>query len=185
MITLHLFVTSRCHMECPLCCNRGYGVDEIPTVTVEDLKSVNILCITGGEPFLCHEISNMKLIAHIKEQYPNIKKTYVYTTGRYITAMPYKVYFDGISFGPKSLADWDKLVLLRKYIYNIKNRNIPTFSDENRLYVFPEWEHTYNNIISTYPDFVEILSLDVIHREWQEDFKPAEDSIFRRLPILL
>lgn len=46
---MHLMVLSRCNYNCELCCNKLYDIDKIPVATVEELKTIHTLCITGGE----------------------------------------------------------------------------------------------------------------------------------------
>ena len=190
--TLHLFVTDKCENRCPLCCNRDYPPETIPTVTVEDIKQSNIVCITGGEPFSvsCQKYTN-GLICRLRRQYPNINKLYVYSSGSYfgdenaynkwhaiisprLLASPY---IDGISWGPKSLKDWKGLILFEqeyRKIYHFKWSNTdPRFEPisidewrepecgnrvpvENRLYVFPEWEYYFEEILQKNPNFVHL-----------------------------
>lgn len=205
--TLHLFVTERCPHRCPLCCNKDYPVEEIPTVTVEDIKSSSIVCITGGDPFGHWCVKQvLRLIRLLRVQYRNINKLYVYSSGVYFgrnyTLMEHpwinhpgllvNSEINGISWGPKSMIDWRGLIDYSDYFENIDrfaedyltqvDHRIPK---ENRLYVFPEQEQTLNEILERHPRFLENLHVDLIRREWQTNFVPAENSIFRRLPILL
>lgn len=204
MQTLHLMVTERCPYKCPLCCNLQYPTEQIPIATAEDLNSSEILCITGGEP-LDPEMENPLfdfLVPTLKEEY-SIKKVYVYTTGRYLGRLHslgkctdritvnffrWKPEINGLSIGPKSKMDWVGLESLAKehaYLRVLEPSRKPILPTENRLYVFPEWETTFASLIERYPAFTEDLSVEVIHREWQTDFKPDPNSIFRRLDPLL
>ena len=48
----------------------------------------------------------------------------------------------------------------------------------NRLYVFPNvWDKTME-VFDKFPEVKE--KFEIIRREWQENFIPAPDSIFRR-----
>lgn len=175
---LHLMVTNTCHLNCPLCCNKQYNVEEIPVVTVNDLKNTETICITGGEPIFF--LNNVRtLIIRIKRDYKNIKNIYLYTTGRRFIYTPE---IDGYSIGPKTFKDWmDLIAYITAYapfgphsecmIQKLKSKS-------NRLYVFPEWEQFFNTVPK------EIFEgFTIIHREWQKDFKPTPNSIFRRIPV--
>ena len=78
---LHLFITNKCRHNCPLCCNRLYMIHKIPVVTVELLRSVKTICLTGGEPFSIKPYLLTAFIRNIRYQYPNIKNLYIYTSG--------------------------------------------------------------------------------------------------------
>lgn len=207
--TLHLFVTDKCPYKCPLCCNKAYPTETIPVVTVEELKSSDIVCITGGDPFMPPFSRDVfQMIIWLRNQYKNIKKLYIYSSGVFFGGeLEYESWkaiitprllgnsgIDGISFGPKSENDWNGIINFVKEYKNLKYKEffkayvdeecgnvVPT---ENRLYVFPEWESRFKQITNDYPNFVNNLHATVFHRKWQANFKPAENSIFRRLPIL-
>lgn len=181
-MTLHLYIINRCAHNCPLCCNKQYSIDEIPVVTVEDLKSVDTICLTGGEPFLYRGVCDFA--ERIKEQYKNIKNIYVYTSGdtllrwlneRFVHSGTMR-YIDGVSIAPKTKSDI-------RCIAAVFDRYWPVISalPSNRVYVFPEQEKEMRQVLDGVKD---LENFHVIEREWQEDFNPADDSIFRRLPVL-
>jgi organic radical activating enzyme len=58
-------------------------MDKVPTVTQEELKSADTICLTGGDPFLYSELQTF--INRLREQYPNIKNLYAYTSGVHYT----------------------------------------------------------------------------------------------------
>lgn len=201
--TLHLFVTEKCPNNCKLCCNKNYPVEEIPVVTVEDIKSSNIVCITGGDPFeppFGRDV--MRFIKLLRSQYTNIEKLYVYSSGVYFgDEIKHNAWtavmcprllgnsgIDGISWGPKTKQDWEGLISFAHEYALLKNGREPECDNivpiENRLYVFPESEKIYEQILFAVPRFAEILHASVIHRKWQKTFVPAKNSIFRRLPVL-
>lgn len=162
---IHLMVTSLCLRNCPHCCNKQYDLNDIPHVTDEELKQCEVLCLTGGEPF---EFTSPERIAYYyKKKYPNIKKVYVYTNAlelynycrrNYLT---FNDVIDGYNISIKTKVDVEA--------FN-KMKNYPRFEfRENRLYVF-------DNLMPK-----DIKGFEVFKREWQEDFKPANDSIFRKV----
>lgn len=171
-------VTNKCHLNCPLCCNKQYDIEKIPVVTVEDLKNTETICITGGEPIFF--LSNVReLIVRIKKDYKNVKNIYVYTTGRRFI---YTSEIDGYSVGPKTFKDWiDLIAYITAYSpfgEHSENMIEKLRIKSNRLYVFPEWEQFFNAI----PKEI-FRGFTIIHREWQKEFVPAPDSIFRRIPV--
>jgi len=207
--TLHLFVTDKCPNSCPLCCNKEYNIDAIPVVTVRELQESKIVCITGGDPlempFGCHVL---QFIHFLRNQYRNIEKLYLYSSGIYFgneqdhlrwkAVFPPRMFgnsrIDGFSWGPKSTKDWNGLINFQEEYKHLHSHDgidyyepecdniVPT---ENRLYVFPEWRQTFEEIIMRNPDFCKNLHANIIFREWQSPFIPAPNTIFRRLPILL
>lgn len=168
---IHLMVTSLCLRNCPHCCNKQYDLNDIPYVTDEELKECEVLCLTGGEPF---EFANPEKIAiYYKKMYKNIKKVYVYTNAlelynfcrrNYLT---YTNDIDGYNISIKTKADVEAF-------YNMKDYSRFGFK-ENRLYVFDEL--ITEPTISTMTPYKWVVT----QRNWQEDFKPADDSIFRKV----
>lgn len=161
---IHLLVTALCDRDCKYCCNKQYDMDSIPFVTDEELKEAEVLFLTGGDPF---KYSNpCRIASDYKLAYPNIKRVYVYTNalefyeyllqGRRIYAI------DGVNVSIKNNKDFVSFSHLKDY-QDVKNLA------GNRLYVF-------NNLTP-----VSAGNFDIVDREWQEDFKPADDSIFRRM----
>lgn len=167
---IHIMVTSLCNRNCPHCCNKQYDLNDIPYVTDEELKEAEVICITGGEPFL---YSNPDKIArHYKQAYPNIKKIYVYTNALELYdymcdrsyTNPFK-YIDGLNVSIKTSSDL--LYFSQIYAYDLGY----IFDNmDNRLYYFDDdlkpAEHD---------------NFQFIKRDWQEEFVPADDSIFRKV----
>ena len=179
---LHLMINNTCTNDCPLCCNKQYNVDKIPVVTLEDLDSVDTVCITGGAPLLqmntcVHIIKNM-IIEH-----NNIKNVFIYCNGYEIEigSRHYRVpfitiltnMFPSVNFGltisPKCKKDW---ISLQKYVKDI----IPCF-ESNIVYCFNE------NDIKLANKVFKNLNVKIVERKWQEHFVPTPNTIFRRLPI--
>ena len=161
---IHLMVTSLCNRNCKYCCNKQYDLKDVPYVTDEELKKAEILCLTGGEPFAY--ANPCEIASYYKHKYKNIKNIYVYTNA--VELAKYLMHneirnIDGISVSIKNDSDvlaFDYFIKVRKDICKLKS---------NRLYVF---DNLYTE---------ETQGFTVIHREWQPDFKPADDSIFRRV----
>lgn len=162
---VHIMVTTFCNRNCKFCCNKQYDLNDIPYATEEELRSAEIVCLTGGEPF---QFSNPCEIANqLKRKYPNIKKVYVYTNAlelaNYLLEGK-KIYsIDGVNVSIKVPYD---AVMFDKFIAT--NSTITSLSS-NLLYVF---DRLYDRTPIGFTTF---------QREWQEDFTPAPDSIFRKL----
>lgn len=179
---MHLMILSKCNYNCELCCNKLYDIDKIPVATVEELKTIHTLCITGGEPFM----SNINLddfARSVKDGFPNIKNIFVYTSG---TMLLYNLpqifsYIDGLSISPKSMKDWLALDKIANSSSRDYLNNIPKLSS-NRLYVFKEQVALFEG---RFKHVAEMLNLNVIYRTWDKEFKTPENEIFRRLPIFL
>ena len=167
---IHLMVTTLCARNCKYCCNKQYSLDDVPYVTDEELKQCEVLCITGGEPF---EFTNPEKIArYYKSKYSNIKKIYVYTNALELYNFCRRNSncsdsIDGYNISIKTKADV-------KAFYEMKDYTRFTFK-ENRLYVFDNL--ITEEIIPTITRYY----WTVTPREWQEDFKPADDSVFRKV----
>lgn len=169
MTDLHLMVTSLCDRNCKYCCNKQYDLNDIPYVTDKELRSVEDVYITGGEPFL---YSNPSRIAYrLKMDYWNIGKVIVYTNAHELFRC-LKIYgannllahIDGLTISVKAPIDQ---VCFERFL---SRDDAVTSLKSNRLYVFPKYENT-----------VCPASFTKIKREWQENFKPAPNCIFRRL----
>lgn len=185
---IHLYMLNTCTHKCKLCCNKLYSVDEIPVVTVEELKRANTICLTGGEPFLIDSICDFA--GDIKAQYPNIKQVYVYTCGdslwhwlehHNLSALQN---IDGVNISPKNKYDVE---CVRKIFNNPNYREDILRLWSSRIYVFPNVRFLeFDHEVFSWPKMLRLdgyESIKIIDREWQEDFEP-ESGIFRRLPIL-
>lgn len=187
--SLHLLVTAKCNNNCPLCCNKEYNLLEIPVVQVDELAKAGTLCITGGEPLL-YFYRVVDLIRDYRYMnglnvHPKEKNIYIYTSGRSLYPQNYFRLRDkitGFSVGPKSHYDWNTLEYLGCCLKSNEKMRTETKHLNNRLYLFPEWEQTFKDIDREHPGIFE--NFEVIPRKWQKSFKPAKDSIFRRLPLL-
>ena len=162
---IHLLVTNLCQRDCKYCCNKQYDMNEIEYVTDEELKDAEILCLTGGEPFLF--ANPCEIAKYYKIRYPNIKRVYVYTNSMelayYIQNGNKIEYIDGVNVSIKSYKDaymFDEVIANNEDILSLQS---------NLLYVF---DNLYPNTSKGFT---------VIDRKWQENFMPANDSIFRRI----
>lgn len=165
---IHLLTTTLCNRNCPYCCNKQYDLNSIPYVTDEELREAEIICITGGEPVL---YSNPPIIAdYLKHNYSNIKSVYVYANAReletYINRNDEMTnwFIDGYTVSIKDIGD----------VYSferIAEMECLKYMESNVLYIFK----------GDYRDPKVFSNFKVIRREWQEDFKPADDSIFRKI----
>jgi hypothetical protein len=79
---------------------------------------------------------------------------------------------DGLNISIKNLGDYQ---VLDDIIRNKEVCSLPL----NRIYVFGD--RLYEKINSLLTEYDKLGRFQVIRREWQEDFKPADDSIFRRV----
>ena len=179
---MHLMVLSRCNYNCELCCNKLYDIDKIPVATVEELKTIHTLCITGGEPFMA-SINLDDFARSVKDGFPKVKNIFVYTSGVMLLYNLPQIfsYINGLSICPKSMKDWLALEKIanstsRDYLNNISKLS------SNRLYVFKEQVELFEG---RFKHIAELLNLNVLYRTWDKEFKTPENEIFRRLPILL
>lgn len=172
---MHLMVTSLCDRDCKYCCNKQYDLNSIPYATDEELRGVETLCLTGGEPFAYTKPN--AIAYHYKHKYPNIMRVIVYTNA-YELWLPLiankapLVHIDGLNISIKNLGDYLVLDDI------IQNSDVCSLS-LNRIYVFNE--ECYEDTMYLLTKYCKLSRFEVICREWQEDFKPADDSIFRRI----
>lgn len=163
--TIHLMITDKCYRKCPLCCNNQYDINDVAFVTDEELKNAEHIFLTGGEPFAFAD--PCEFAKQLKEKYPNIKNIYVYTNALelYLYLLKNDIYsIDGVTISIKNKFDYkafEKSLQYNEQILKLKS---------NWLYTFPN----FNDI--NYPE----KFFTKRNREWQEDFVPDPNSIFRR-----
>ncbi len=161
---IHIMVTSLCDRNCKYCCNKEYNLNDIPYVTDEELRQAETICITGGEPFAF--VSPCDIAKHYKRKYPNIKNIYVYTNAlelaEYILNDGKIEFIDGVNVSIKCKKDAEMFNTIVK-----KDERIAKLPS-NLLYVF-------DNLYNEYTE-----NFKVFQREWQTEFQPANDSIFRK-----
>lgn len=172
---MHLMVTSLCDRDCKYCCNKQYDLNSIPYATDEELRGVETLCLTGGEPFAYTKPN--AIAYHYKHKYPNIMRVIVYTNAceLWLPLIVNKAsldHIDGLNISIKNLRDYQ---MLEDIIQNTEACSLPF----NRIYVFNE--ERYEDTMYLLTKYCKLSRFEVIRREWQEDFKPADDSIFRRI----
>lgn len=162
---IHLMVTTMCARDCPYCCNKQYDLNEVPLATDEELDNAHTVFITGGEPFQFTDPCN--IAETLKFKHPNIEKVIVYTN-----AIEYAIWssrnelhsIDGVNVSIKNSTDlefFERCIANDSQTLGLKN---------NRLYLFD---------VTLMPKYLN--GFELIHRKWQEEFEPAEDSIFRRI----
>ena len=177
---LHLFITNKCRHQCQFCCNKLYKISEIPVATVELLKSVDTVCLTGGEPFTIKPVVLKNLIYNLRTQYTNIKNLYIYTSGYEFEKVHQDYYefihaynwIDGINIAPK---DWEDWIAVPKVIHTIN-----CGSNSNRLYVFKEQRPVFDAMGID----LSKVNIQVIDRQWTKSFNTPDNEHFARLPIL-
>jgi hypothetical protein len=181
----HLLIKKECNHKCPLCCNRLYDLGKLPTITVEQLQTADVVCLTGGEPFMITPNDLIWFCRNLRAQFPNIQKIYIYTSGfallrwTMIQWFALLYYIDGLNISPKSQREWDALremILTDSWYSAISN---PRFS--NRIYVFDDQWQRWEGISK---DLKLPSNWNVIGRKWDAEFKTPENEHFVRLPIL-
>ena len=191
---IHLMINRWCVHSCPLCCNKQYDLDTVPVATVEELKAAHTVMLTGGDPFSVDGIASF--CSHLRNDYPNIKQLYIYTSGSVMFANediinhPYRLCtrVDGINFSPKSEYDY---VVIKEMLTN-RDFAIEFFihARSNRIILMPNDFMTREE----QKEYIKSLPLkglafygakfEVEYREWQEEFKP-NGGVWRRLPVFL
>lgn len=170
---IHLMVTSLCNKDCPHCCNKQYDLGTIPQVTDEELRSAENIFLTGGEPFVYSRPN--EIAEYLKKRYPNIQKVIVYSgmpeAWEYLLFGEASDYIDGITVSIKERKD---LYCFKDIVPLLKNN--PNYKS-NRVYCFDERD--YEEL--TELDRIDTDGFEIFWREWQTDFVPAPDSIFRRI----
>lgn len=190
---LHLFITDKCRHNCKLCCNKFYKIPEIPVVSVELLKQVNTICLTGGDPFGIEPKILADFIIKLLTQYQNIEKLYIYTSGKeceknfpgtfflVVNApspwLTKAIQIDGINIAPKDFDDWNGFINTIRY-----NQCFFSEARSNRLYVFEDQQPIYEIAKKHIPQDCKI---EVIGRKWSRTFNTPENEHFARLPILM
>ena len=164
--TAHIMVTSLCSRDCKYCCNKQYDLNEIPYITNEELDQMKHIYITGGEPFA---YSNPCEIASLlKSRHKNIESVVVYTNAlelAYHLVYEGEIYaINGVTISIKN--DADEFAFRNTIVNHPKILRLPS----NRLYVFPGHEN-----VECPPQFTKMK------REWQKNFIPAPNCIFRKL----
>lgn len=164
--TAHIMVTSLCDRDCQYCCNKQYDLNSIPYITKEELDQMKHVYITGGEPFA---YSNPCEIAmHLRHGHENIESVIVYTNAMelayYLLRDGLIFCIDGVTVSIKNHTDkhsFENCIAKDPQILRLPS---------NRLYVFPGFEN-----MECPPQFTKMK------REWQKNFVPAPNCIFRKL----
>lgn len=180
---IHLYIISKCGKNCLLCCNKFYDMNSVHIVTEDELKSADIVCLTGGDPFLYSELHTF--IGELCKKYPNIKNIYIYTSG---SALIHYLNFNwdkfikltdkvSVSIAPKDILDWVAVTnILRDKVFN----NILSSMKSNRLMIFEDQERYFEQFLKD----VDLSMFTILGRKWDSEFNVPENEIFRKLPKL-
>lgn len=164
---IHLMVTSLCKRNCFFCCNRQYDLSDIPQVSNEELQKAENIFITGGEPFAFTQPDEMAY--SLKKSYHNLKQVIVYTNAyelySYLAKKLTLNYIDGLTISIKNSRDKGYFMNVLPFLKEYPN------CKSNRLYYFD----------NSYIEGLDTTGFTVSKREWQSEFVPAPDSIFRRI----
>lgn len=164
---IHLMVTSLCDRNCRYCCNKQYDLNDIPYVTDSELREAENIFITGGEPF---RYSNPNNIAFkLKSKYRNIKDVYVYTNAKELNR------YLGMN------SDWNCLIHLSGITVSIKNKEdfvsfLEIVNNKNVQQLKSNWLYVFDDLV---PE--NLGNFQLSKREWEPDFKPDPNSIFRKV----
>ena len=164
---IHLLTTSLCDRDYPYCCNKQYDLSTIPQVSDEELCRAENIFLTGGEPFTFTQPAEIANYLRIK--YKNIKQVIVYTNA-------YELYcylvrggslgsIDGLTVSLKNWRDKDCFEDILTYLKDYSK------CKSNRLYHFQTF----------FIAGLKTTGFEVFKREWQPNFTPAPNSIFRRI----
>ncbi len=169
---IHLLTTTLCNRNCRYCCNKQYDLNSIPYVTDEELREAEIICVTGGEPVL---YSNPSQIARrLKASYPNIKTIYVYANAielyEYLNRENFAQRVDSIDGFTTSIKSKGDELAFKALVHSDIGKALEHVTKSNIVYLFKGCEKP-----------IDLGNFKLIEREWQEDFKPADDSIFRKI----
>lgn len=162
-MTLHLVVTTLCIRNCKYCCNNNYNLQNLEYASDDDFINADMLCLTGGEPFLYANPCN--LAKRYRRTYPNLKSIVVYTNAKelqhYLNHGGEIHDIDGVNISVKDLGDVESLKVL---YFTDQIRQLPM----NLIYDFT------GKVDNSY------AFGKIIKREWQENFVPALDCVFKR-----
>ena len=162
---VHIVITPLCARKCKFCCNKFYDWSEIATVSDEELRACTNIYLTGGEPFLYSNPNNVA--RYFKGKYKNIKKVVVYTNA--IELANY-------------LKSGGKLDAINSLDVSIKTA-LDIFAFDEVISEHEEVKHMIDNRCYYFDKLRPGTkgNFEVIEREWQPEFQPATDSIFRKL----
>lgn len=140
---LRLLVLKQCNRNCPLCSNKNFDLDELPTC--EDYSEFDEIILTGGEPMLVPELVK-RIILEIKGQ--SSAKVFLYT------AMPEGIdkeiidLIDGVTLTLHEANDYDHFIKWHgqflPYLWN-KSLRLKVFKEVGREIVMSNWQ-VQNNL---------------------------------------
>lgn len=180
---LRLLVTTKCHNDCPMCCNKQFDFDTLPIVDRWDYEEI---MITGGEPlssvkktrYLVRLIESIKVIQ--QAQGLPISKFYVYTATHHTHLLQKIIEFvDGIVYTPHNTAELNILFNITNYWriykrYAIRDKSL-------RLNIFPEIRERLASM--SMKSLIEDM-WNVKDIEWVENCPIPEREDFRKIYML-
>lgn len=180
---LRLLVTTKCHNDCPMCCNKQFDFDTLPIVDRWDYEEI---MITGGEPlssvkktrYLVRLIESIKVIQ--QAQGLPISKFYVYTATHH-THLLQKIIesVDGIVYTPHNTAELTILFDITRY-WRVYRRS--TIRDKSlRLNIFPEIKE---KLVSMSMESLIEYMWNIKDIEWVENCPIPEGEDFRKIYML-
>lgn len=164
---MHLITTNECVRNCEHCCNRQYDLDtQVPIATRKELFTVEEVLLTGGEPVLFSKVN--EIAEELKMLYRNIKRVYVYANATELA------YMRRVRHEPISRIDG--------FSISIKNDKDKTAFEEY-LATDEELAALPSNLVYVFDGLMpkDMSKFKSVERKWQEDFKPAENCIFRKM----
>lgn len=174
--TAHILITDRCNRTCKFCCNKQYDLNTLSPVTYSELWETEMICLTGGEPFLYGQ--PLKIAKYIKKHYRGTTPIIVYTNAYelylYLLRKQHKPkkwkYINGLTISIKNEQDRSAFECMAKDFSETIN-----LLEYNKVYVFGDYLMPKKYIYNYFGE-----KIIPINREWEPDFKPAGNSIFRK-----
>lgn len=170
---LRLLVTSKCHNDCKLCCNKDYDLNKLQEISLDEINDLIKyweINITGGEPLLFPE-KLLNLLSELSANYVNI-----YTAKpSLVTFIAICDFISGFTVSIHNDNDLTNFIKFNEQLINFNNN----FSKKShyinlRLHVFCD--------VNIKP--INLFGWDVKFIEWQKDCPIPQDENFRRLKEL-
>lgn len=152
-------------------------------LTVLDSFLAYVTCGKGNLHFYDSNLYDVyKFINRLREQYPNIKNLYAYTSGyalyNYLNFnWIYSIKLDGISIAPKDTNDW---MSLKNILKNEVCSRVLSSMKSNRLMVFDTQKTNFKEFLKD----IDLSMFTILGRKWDKKFSVPDNEIFRKLPVL-
>jgi len=166
MKKLRLLVTKKCHRNCPLCVNKQWDLNKLPTWEV--ISPYEEIVITGGEPLLFP--TKLKLLLQEIRYLSNWVKLFLYTTKTdgLLDVLPL---VNGVTLTLHEQRDVEPFIRLNKELLDSRLH----IGKSLRLKVF-------DGIVL--PEGEDFKVWNIVPTEWLEDCPLPEEEEFRRLNYL-